>query len=270
MHAMKARVVKNADDRRVELLETALRLFLTRGYERVAVQDITDAVGVAKGTFYHYFASKADLLARVCEWQVDALLEMAERVLDETPGDAVARLRAVVALLWGWKRDNPELAETYSRVLYSDENQALRLKLQGSFVTFHPLLTGIVAQGAAEGSFAVADPARATQAVMWLWDGLGEWMMPRLLSQTGDGSQAGDASVVDDLLEATRAAELACERILGAAEGSLRLNDYPELREWLLVLVAALQEPVAGPISAAQVTGLGLSALVVQRDPSKS
>ena len=243
---MNARIVKNADDRRIELLETSWRLFYSSGYDRVAVQDITDAVGVAKGTFYHYFASKADLLAQVCESQVDALLEVAERVLAETPGDAVARFRAVVNLFWGWKRDNLEFAEAYSRVLYSDENQALRLKLQGSLTKLHPLLSGIVAQGQAEGSFAVADPARATQATMWLWAGLGEWMMPRLLGQTGD------AAGVDDLIEATRASELACERILGAAEGSLQLTDYPELREWLLALVAALQEPSAGSLSTAR------------------
>jgi AcrR family transcriptional regulator len=247
---MRTRVVKNADDRRAELLETALRLFLTRGYDRVAVQDLTDAVGVAKGTFYHYFDSKAELLAQVCEWQVGALLATAERALKETPGDAVARLRAMITLLWGWKRDNPELAQSYSRVLYGDENQALRLRLQGSFAMFHPLLTEIVAQGQAEGLFAVADPARATQAVMWLWAGLGEWMMPRLLGQTDDATVVDRATVVDDLLEATRAGEVACERILGVAEGSLHLHDYPELRAWLLALVAALQEPEVRPLSA--------------------
>ncbi len=234
---MKTRVVKNAADRRIELLDVALHLFLTRGYDRVAVQDITDAAQVAKGTFYHYFASKADLLAQVCERQVGALLAAAERLLDDSPGDAVARFRAVVAMMWGWKRDNLEIAESYSRVLYADENQALRLKLRGSLAAFRPLLAGIVAQGKAEGSFAVADPAWATQATMWLWDGLGEWMMPLLL-----GEEEPEA-LVDELLAASRAAELACERILGAREGSLLLIDYEGLREWLLELVAALRTP---------------------------
>jgi AcrR family transcriptional regulator len=238
---MRTRTVKSADDRRSELLDTAFRLFLTRGYERVAVQDLTDAVGVAKGTFYHYFDSKAELLAQVCEWQVGALLATAEQVLAATRGDAVTRLRAVIGLLWGWKRDNPELAESYSRVLYSDENQALRLRLQSALTEFHPLLTRVVAQGRAEALFAVADPAQAAQAVMWLWAGLGEWMMPRLLDPAG-----GEAGV-DDLLQATRAGELACERILGAAEGSLRLYDYAELRTWLLALVVALHDPDALP-----------------------
>jgi hypothetical protein len=137
-------------------------------------------------------------------------------------------------------------------VLYSDENQALRLRLQGSFAMFHPLLTEIVARGQAEGLFAVADPAWATQAVMWLWAGLGEWMMPRLLGQTDGAPVVDDAAIVDDLLEATRAGEVACERILGVAEGSLHLHDYPELREWLMVLVAALQEPEVRPPAAAR------------------
>jgi AcrR family transcriptional regulator len=243
---MRTRVVKSAADRRNELLDTALRLFLTDGYERVAVQDVTDAVGVAKGTFYHYFDSKAELLAEACRRQVGGLLATAERTLAATPGDAVARLRAVIALLWGWKRDNPELAESYSRVLYSDENQALRLRLQDSLTEFHPLFTRIVAQGRAEGLFAVGDPAGASRAVMWLWAGLGEWMMPRLVAP------AASEATVDDLLEATRASELACERILGAAEGSLRLYDYAELREYLVTLVAALQAPAERALPAAR------------------
>jgi len=234
---MKTRVVKNADDRRAELLDVALQLFLTRGYERVAVQDITDAVRVAKGTFYHYFASKADLLAQVCERQVGLLLAAAERLLDDTPGDAVVRFRALVTMMWGWKRDNLEFAETYSRVLYADDNQALRLKLQGARAAFQPLLAGIVAQGKTEGSFTVADPAWAARATMWLWDGLGEWMMPLLV---GEGEPV---ELVDELLAGSRAAELASERILGAAEGSLALFDLDGLREWLLALVIALREP---------------------------
>jgi len=232
------RVVKAADDRRAELLDVALRLFLTRGYERVAVQDITDAVGVAKGTFYHYFASKADLLSQVCERQTAVLLAGAERLVADTPGDAVSRMRAVIGHMWGWKRDNLEMAEQYSRVLYADENQALRLKLRGAADAFQPLLVGIVAQGKREGSFAVDDPAAATRAMMWLWQGLSEWMMPRLL---GGGDPE---AVADELLAASRAADRATERILGVRAGSLGVLDLEGLREWLVELVAALALPV--------------------------
>ena len=231
------RVAKAADDRRAELLDVALRLFLTKGYERVAVQDITDAVQVAKGTFYHYFASKADLLSQVCERQTAVLLGGAQRLLVDTPGDAVSRMRAVIGLMWGWKRDNLAIAEQYSRVLYADENQALRLKLRGAAEAFQPLLAGIVAQGKGEGSFMVDDPVAATRAMMWLWQGLSEWMMPRLL---GGGDPE---AVADELLAASRAADRATERILGMREGALGVLELEGLREWLVDLVAALAVP---------------------------
>ncbi len=253
-HPARPRVVKAADDRRAELLDVALQLFLARGYERVAVQDITDAVQVAKGTFYHYFASKADLLAQVCERQTAALLAAAEPLARDASGDAPARLRAVIGLMWGWKRENIAIAEQYSRVLYADENQALRLRLRRSLDTFVPLLSGIVAEGLAEGSFAVDDPVQATRAMMWLWEGVGEWMMPRLL-----GAGEPDA-VADELLAASRAAERASERILGAPAGSLGMSDLEGLREWLVALVTALAAP-AGAHDGAAAAGGGAAAV---------
>lgn len=44
------------------IIDTSLSLFKEKGYENVAVEDITKAVGVAKGTFYNFFPSKADIL----------------------------------------------------------------------------------------------------------------------------------------------------------------------------------------------------------------
>jgi AcrR family transcriptional regulator len=237
---MNARVVKNPDERRLELLETAFRLFCTRSYDRVAVQDITDAVGVAKGTFYHYFRSKVDLLAQVADWQVDALIEGARAVVRAAPADALSRFRAAVGLFGDWKLDNREFIRNYLRALYTDENQLLRLKLQERyFERFAPVLAEIVTEGVAEGSFVAADPAGATQAVLWLWSGMGEWMVPRILALE---QTPGD---VDALIASMKASEQACERILGAADGSLRLFDYDQLRALALEVSTALSEPAA-------------------------
>ncbi len=56
------RVTKEYDQRLQELLDTARQLFFEIGYEKTSVNDIIDRVGVAKGTFYHYFKTKEDLL----------------------------------------------------------------------------------------------------------------------------------------------------------------------------------------------------------------
>lgn len=52
--------------RRDQLLHAATTLFGERGTD-VTVAEITDAAGVAKGTFYVYFASKAELVAALRE-----------------------------------------------------------------------------------------------------------------------------------------------------------------------------------------------------------
>ena len=48
---------------RENLLHAALTLIREQGYEAVTVANITEAAGTAKGTFFNYFDSKADVLA---------------------------------------------------------------------------------------------------------------------------------------------------------------------------------------------------------------
>ena len=43
------------------LVETGKRMIAQRGYNNITVDEIVQACGVAKGTFYHYFDSKEDL-----------------------------------------------------------------------------------------------------------------------------------------------------------------------------------------------------------------
>ncbi len=52
----------SAEDKRARLLEAALDLFETRGFDGVAVPEIAARAGVATGTIYRYFATKEALV----------------------------------------------------------------------------------------------------------------------------------------------------------------------------------------------------------------
>jgi len=54
------RIVKEYDERRNEIIDTAKKLFITKGYNKSSVNDILNEIGIAKGTFYYYFASKEE------------------------------------------------------------------------------------------------------------------------------------------------------------------------------------------------------------------
>ena len=46
------------DRRRAKIIRSAIRVFAENGYEKVSVDDITDAANCSHGLFYHYFSNK--------------------------------------------------------------------------------------------------------------------------------------------------------------------------------------------------------------------
>jgi AcrR family transcriptional regulator len=59
--------------RRQEIVDAARRVFEERGYLETTVADIVDSIGVTRGTFYTYFASKDEVLQVLVEDMSDAL-----------------------------------------------------------------------------------------------------------------------------------------------------------------------------------------------------
>lgn len=49
------------------VIEAAISVMSERGYAATSVQEVADRVGVLKGSLYHYFASKEDLLFRILD-----------------------------------------------------------------------------------------------------------------------------------------------------------------------------------------------------------
>ncbi len=69
------RVTKEvAAENRRKILETATRLFKTRGFDSVSVADLTNAAGFTHGGFYNHFESKADLAIETVRYAFDQAL----------------------------------------------------------------------------------------------------------------------------------------------------------------------------------------------------
>ena len=56
------RIVKDAEERKEEILDAAERLFGTKGFDNTSTGDILQEVGIARGTLYYHFKSKEDIL----------------------------------------------------------------------------------------------------------------------------------------------------------------------------------------------------------------
>lgn len=68
------RVTKEPEVRKQEILDTALKLFGEKGYEKTSIADIAKTIGVAQGLCYRYFPSKEALFDSAIEQYADVLV----------------------------------------------------------------------------------------------------------------------------------------------------------------------------------------------------
>ncbi len=56
---------------REEILEKAIDVFGRQGYHRTSMHDLAAACGLFKGSFYHYFSGKEELMGEVLRYSLD-------------------------------------------------------------------------------------------------------------------------------------------------------------------------------------------------------
>lgn len=215
---MVRRVTKDPDVRRDEMMDAALQLAIDAGWDTFSIDQLTAAVGVAKGTFYYHFASKTDLLGAICLRWGDAVFTRVNEALPTLPGTAADRLKAIIALATDWKLAHVDDALASVALLYSPANAELRHRLYETW--FHqcrPLFAPLIAQGVADGSFDVTDPEATTEVFLSVWVDVSTRIFDRALAaDTTD-------DFVDIIMRGQRALATAADRILGVAPGTFAI-----------------------------------------------
>jgi len=157
------RITKAPEERRLEIIETAERLFRETGYAKVSVEMIIREIGVAKGTFYHYFGSKDEILGAIVDRALGQLLEQAAAVADDTSLDAMAKMR----LLLSGARIGDESNDALAQMMHLPENRELHeLTNIQTVLRLSPILARIVTQGTREGVFAAEHPLETVQFLL--------------------------------------------------------------------------------------------------------
>ena len=80
---------KAAAETRKKLLKTGQKLIMKNGLSNVSVEDITNAAGVAKGTFYTYFKRKEDIVFEICR---EPFADIAKHFCDSKEPDLEKKL----------------------------------------------------------------------------------------------------------------------------------------------------------------------------------
>lgn len=62
-------------EKKRQIIEAAMKCFAEKGYRSTSIQDIADALGMAKGSLYFYFKSKEDLLVSICKHHFELMFK---------------------------------------------------------------------------------------------------------------------------------------------------------------------------------------------------
>ena len=71
-------------ERRAQLLESALEVFVAQGYHAAAMDDIAERAGVSKPVLYQHFPGKLELYLALLDTSCDQIIENCRQALDST------------------------------------------------------------------------------------------------------------------------------------------------------------------------------------------
>ena len=158
-----ARVTKAPEERRLEIVETAERLFREVGFAKCSVDMIIRDIGVAKGTFYYYFKSKEQILGAIADRVLELILAQAQQVADEPLLNALAKMQLLLSDSHVGDDDTSDIAE----MLHLPENRELHeITNTQTVLRLSPILAAIVEQGNREEVFATARPLETIQFLL--------------------------------------------------------------------------------------------------------
>lgn len=157
------RIVKEAEERRNEILDAAEELFGTKGFEHTSTGDILERVGIARGTLYYHFKSKEDILDGVITRMTGRLMEQAESIVRQKSVPVLERFTEAVMAL----NVDSSIGHEVVRQVHKPQNALMHQKMQEQLLAgIVPLLTSLVEEGNERGILHAKYPSEAMEMTM--------------------------------------------------------------------------------------------------------
>jgi AcrR family transcriptional regulator len=179
--------------RLTQIIDAAAEEFARNGFSGASIQSIADAVGMLKGSLYHYIGTKSDLLFFVARDVANGLLVGVEETLDHSH-DPGQRLRLLVARHIRYNANNLTKARVAIRESHwlQPEHRAQFRSLQDQY---EHLMRRVIVEGQESGHFrSDVSPTIAAMAILSVCNYLHEWYRP-----TGEASADDLAAVLATL-----------------------------------------------------------------------
>lgn len=157
-----SRVERKRIQRTENILYAAGEALGRKGISGFSLEELAETLDVTKGSLYHYFPSKEELVLSSIEMLASRIMVDLRRAVDETEGTATERFRALLAkqisvVVW----DYPSAIELFT--LSEPADAARRVKALRA--SHDALFRTVLEEGLAAGEFRVASVSASLECI---------------------------------------------------------------------------------------------------------
>lgn len=155
------RVVKEAEERKNEILDVAERLFGTKGFDNTSTSDILDEIGIARGTLYYHFKSKEEIMDAMVSRMTNRLIEKAKAVAAQK---SVPVLQRFTMMMLSLNVSDDNFGQELLAQAHKPQNALMHQKMEKSLLSgINPIITDLIKEGITQGICRTDYPQEAAE-----------------------------------------------------------------------------------------------------------
>lgn len=162
----KVRISKEPEERKQEILETAARLFVEKGYYGVSVEEVASEIGIVKGTCYRYFSNKQELFMAALGLAGEKFVSEISDILEDSTVSVNERLKIIYLKCEARFSQMKPLMNDYNDEKQYNQ-QALDILRTISFYKLSESTKVLLEDGCKEGLFKIEDITARAYSIMF-------------------------------------------------------------------------------------------------------
>jgi AcrR family transcriptional regulator len=155
---------QRSGETRTKILDSAIKLFSTRGFNAASVDDICEEAGISKGAFYHHFESKQALFLALLDGWLQTIDNAIEASRDKTAPETFMQMTEAFPYIFGTANEGlPIFLEFW---LQASRDKKIWEASIAPYRRYHKYFTSLIKKGVQEGSFVEVDPELASRMIV--------------------------------------------------------------------------------------------------------
>ena len=155
---------QRSEETRSKIIESAIKLFSTRGFNAASVDDICKDAGISKGAFYHHFETKQALFLALLDGWLQTIDTAIEASKDMTVPETFMQMSEAFPYIFETAGEGlPMFLEFW---LQASRDKKIWEASIAPYRRYHKYFTTLIKKGVDEGSFVEVDPELTSRMIV--------------------------------------------------------------------------------------------------------